>query len=182
VNKGGTRSFAAGLIILGLLLAQLLINTVGLIRDGDSVRPLAPGDLAPSFVLETPDGKKVRLHDLRGSPVVINFWASWCRHCMRKMPFFAALERELGPQGVKVLAINVEKTPGLVKDILQKNRDIPSVLIGDEETINRYRVQTLPQSLIVDPHGYITLNQVGIGDQEDFKRVLQQTLKIRFNQ
>src|SRR5438874_6519301 len=64
------------------------------------------GHLAPDFLLQTLDGREIRLSDYRGHVVFLNFWATWCGPCKIEMPAMEKLYREFRPKGFAVLAVS----------------------------------------------------------------------------
>lgn len=67
------------------------------------------GRMAPDFELNTLDGKKVKLSDLRGKAVVVNFWATWCGPCKIEMPWLTELQDKYRAQGLEILGISVDE-------------------------------------------------------------------------
>jgi peroxiredoxin len=67
------------------------------------------GGLAPDFILQRPDGGTLRLGDLRGRPVILNFWATWCGPCRSEIPEFQVVHEQLGATSVVVVAVNVQE-------------------------------------------------------------------------
>lgn len=64
---------------------------------------------APGFTLKTFDGKWVRLSDLKGRPVVLDFWATWCRPCRASMPHLENLQKRYGSKGLVVIGLSVDE-------------------------------------------------------------------------
>jgi thiol-disulfide isomerase/thioredoxin len=64
---------------------------------------------APAFTLKTFDGKWVRLSELKGRPVVLDFWATWCRPCRASMPHLDELQKRYGSQGLVVIGLSVDE-------------------------------------------------------------------------
>lgn len=110
----------AGVAIIAAA-ALLYANQAGVFKGGDPLRPLAVGAMAklevprqaaaaPSYVFTDPQGRPVRLADLRGKPTVVNVWAMWCAPCKEEMPTLAALAKAEGDQ-VQVVTVNVDHDP-----------------------------------------------------------------------
>ena len=73
------------------------------------------GSLAPDFELETLDGERFRLSDLRGHPLILNFWASWCGPCRREMPALVRLADRFRDAGLIVVGVNIEESRGAAR-------------------------------------------------------------------
>jgi cytochrome c biogenesis protein CcmG, thiol:disulfide interchange protein DsbE len=114
------------------------------------------GKLAPNFRLESLSGEVVELADLRGTPVFLNFWATWCLFCVTEMPAMQKVADEYG-HAISVLGVNVgesrERATGFVT-----NNDIhyPIVLDSTVDVTEAYAVRTMPTSLFIDRNGVIS--------------------------
>ena len=71
------------------------------------------GARAPEFTLPTLDGDSMSLASYRGQVVLLNFWATWCPPCIREMPAMERVHRQLRERGFTVLAVNVDRVPGV---------------------------------------------------------------------
>lgn len=113
------------------------------------------GSLAPNFRLQTLDGDDVLLSDLRGRPVFINFWATWCFFCISEMPAIQQLANDYGDD-VVMLGVNVAE-PVSDAQTFATNFDItyPLVLDADREVAEAYQVRSMPTSVFVDADGVI---------------------------
>ncbi len=115
----------------------------------------AVGHPAPDFVLTTLDGAEFRLSDHRGTPVVLNFWATWCGPCQRELPELqAAAERWNG----NVLIVGVDQAEEA--EVVQRYVDelgLTFPIPMDEETdvAQRYNVRGLPTTFFIDGEGII---------------------------
>jgi peroxiredoxin len=113
---------------------------------------------APNFTLKTVDGEQVRLSDLRGKVVLLNFWATWCPPCKAEMPDLDALHREHGAaRDFTVLGIDVEEgLPAVAAFARQTGISFPLALDADGAvSTNLYNVRAMPMSLIIDRTGNI---------------------------
>ncbi len=152
--------------LAGLLLGLLLLG--GAFRPAArslprTARP-APGYLAPDLVGQSVDGRTVRLSDLRGQAVFLNFWASWCGPCRLEMPDIQRLARN-APAGATVLTVNATDTEASPVDPLmymqQAGLDFLFVYDLSGEIQREYQVAAFPTSLFVDPQGVIRRRVAG---------------------
>ncbi len=132
---------------------------------GSAIPGLAPGDLAPELEGDTADGhvqltdldgNPVRLADLRGKAVWINFWASWCPPCQYETPTIRALDERYRDRGLVVLGVQVQQT-------VEDGRSYAAryglgYTIGADVTgaiFHAYKVFALPTQFFIDPNGVV---------------------------
>ncbi|MGA7381407.1 MAG: TlpA disulfide reductase family protein, partial [Terriglobales bacterium] len=99
------------LIVVAMVVSLMLVFGFNMARKnrGTSVPgPQAKGDVAPDFSLQSLDGKNMRLSDLRGQAVLLNFWATWCAPCKIEMPWFVELQKQYGPQGIQIVGVAMD--------------------------------------------------------------------------
>jgi cytochrome oxidase Cu insertion factor (SCO1/SenC/PrrC family) len=132
-----------------------------------------PGGRAPTFSLETTDGRRVALADLGGKPLVINFWASYCPPCRAEMPL---LERRVGAlTTARLVLVNEGDTSQRARDFLASaGIQQPALLDSDLAVGRAYGVLPLPTTVFVRTDGTIAGRQVGELDE----RVLASWLSI----
>ncbi|MGM8214601.1 redoxin domain-containing protein [Bacillaceae bacterium W0354] len=120
------------------------------------------GERAPDFHLETLSGESVRLSDLRGKRVMINFWATWCPPCRAEMP---DMEKFYNSHDVEILAINLTQTESRVNDIKsfvdEFSLTFPILLDEELEAGMLYQIQPIPTSFMVDSRGIIQFKTIG---------------------
>lgn len=157
----GRRLFLITLFVLSLLTLALGVWRWWLGRQQIAAQsqPAALGEpaRAPDFELATPDGDLIRLADLRGKVVLLNFWATWCPPCRAEMPDLEALYREYGDrEGFTVVGVDNMETAAQVADFARQNHlSFPLVLDPDGRVANAFDVRYLPVSVLIDPQGYI---------------------------
>ncbi|OGO50246.1 MAG: hypothetical protein A2148_04260 [Chloroflexi bacterium RBG_16_68_14] len=118
------------------------------------------GRAAPDFLLETPKGGTLRLSDLQGQPVVVNFWASWCPPCRAEMPELVAAYERYQNQGLVIVGINLQEPDDTVLDFAEEfGIDFPLVIDRDGELADVWRlggpIQGIPTSYFIDGTGVI---------------------------
>lgn len=94
-------------IILTIIVAALAYTIWHMFHDRKVV---TVGEEAPNFLLESLEGKKVKLSDYRGQVVLLNFWATWCGPCKEEMPYLQKAYEKFHDQGVVVLAVNIAES------------------------------------------------------------------------
>jgi cytochrome c biogenesis protein CcmG/thiol:disulfide interchange protein DsbE len=121
-----------------------------------------PGDIAPEFALTDFNGKAIRLADLRGKLVLLNFWASWCAPCLEEMPRLSAWQRDYGAAGLQVIGISMDDEAAPARRQLAKQPVGYPVALGDEELARRYGgILGLPQSFLIDRRGRVLARYKG---------------------
>ncbi len=117
---------------------------------------------APDFTLETVDGGTVALSDLRGHPVVLNFWATWCPPCRAEMPELQAAYDLYSSGGLVVLGVNQGETQAQVQAYRQElGLTFPIALDRQYQASERYAVNSLPTTFFIDREGIIRTIVVG---------------------
>lgn len=123
------------------------------------------GQHAPDFTLNTLDGEAVTLSELRGRPVFINFWATWCGPCRIEMPAIERAYQEHAGEGLTVLAVNltdVDDVASVSTFVDELNLTFPILLDVDGYVSGElYRVPGLPMSVFITPDGITERIQIG---------------------
>jgi peroxiredoxin len=123
------------------------------------------GAVAPDFTLSTLDGKKIKLSDLRGKTVILNFWATWCPPCRAEIPDLEKFYQKHQNQGVVILAVNLTSSEknreGIAEFIKQYNITYPVVLDPDNTVANLYQAESIPTSYFIDAKGVVQQKFIG---------------------
>ena len=132
------------------------------------------GRLAPNFRLERPDGGTVVLSDLRGKPIFLNFWATWCGPCRFEMPEIQAMHERLGDELV-VLAVDQDESSGDVVNFFEElGLTFDSVIDDGNKVSAKYRLFGLPSTYIIDAEGVVQAVKVGpFANQDDLNNSLK---------
>src|SRR5438309_5102541 len=133
---------------------SLLIVLSGLL--GMAARPPLVGSPAPEIVLKDLQGRDVKLSNLRGKVVLVNFWATWCKPCKEEMPAMQASYDKLRDKGFVVLAVNeLEDTARVAEHIRTHGHTFEVVMDHNNQVANMYGVVGLPASFLIDPQGIV---------------------------
>jgi len=137
----------------------------GLVTDSLPVKAEV-GALAPDFLLESVDGDETRLSDFRGNPVVLNFWATWCRPCRQEMPLLVDAAADHDASGLVVIGLNLQEGKALIEPFAEDyGIDFPLLVDRDGEVGDRYRLLGLPTTVFIDSDG--TIQSIYAGPLED---------------
>lgn len=116
------------------------------------------GQNAPDFVLTDLQGHAVKLSDLRGKAVVLNFWATWCPPCKEEIPWFVDLQKRYGAQGLQVIGISMDDDgdqKNVVRFVSENSVNYP-ILLGKEKVAEQYGgIDYLPTTFYIDRNGVV---------------------------
>ena len=138
--------------------------------DADPTTPpigLAVGYTAPELTLTDLEGNEIRLSELRGKPVLVNFWAVWCGFCRIELPEMQEVYQEYKDDGFVILAIDAQEDPAQVKAFVDELGLTFPIMIDDTGVTTRaYRIRGLPTSYFIGPDGIILGKQIGQIDRQ----------------
>jgi len=178
--RGGNRNPLA-LVVVALVAAAMLYFGFHAARRSGPNHPLglASATQAPDFTLESLDGGKVRLSDLRGKAVLLNFWATWCGPCKIETPWLVELQNQYGPQGLQVVGVAMDDSGK--EDIAKFAKDMGMnypVLLGKEAVGDAYGgVPALPESFFIGRDGKIVDKIIGLRSRSDIEDSIRKALK-----
>jgi thiol-disulfide isomerase/thioredoxin len=152
--------------------------TKGLVKWSPQV-----GDPAPDFDLPTLDGKsRVKLSDLRGQVVFLDFWASWCGPCQQALPGTEKLHQVYAPKGLKVIGVNIEgDLPKARANARSLGLSFPSVEAqagaGGQANwatvqIADFGIDSIPRGILIDKKGIIRAEDTIVDDEPLVKKLL----------
>ena len=120
------------------------------------------GKLAPDFTLNDLDGQEVSLSGLRGKPVLLNFWATWCGPCRIEMPFLQEIYEKWTDKELVLLAVNLHEDPDKVREFVEgAGFSFPVLLTTGNEVPLSYNVRNIPATFFIDADGVIRDIKVG---------------------
>ena len=120
------------------------------------------GKPAPDFQFGGQDEQPVSLSDLKGNPVLINFWATWCGPCRGEMPYLQQIYDDWQIMGLVLLAINIGESSSEVEEFMQgQGLSLPVLLDGEGAIAAQYGIQAIPTTFFIDTEGVIQEVMVG---------------------
>jgi thiol-disulfide isomerase/thioredoxin len=132
---------------------------------------------APDFTLKTLEQEEITLSKLKGKPVLLDFWATWCGPCRESIPHLISLYKNYQSKGVEVIGISMDK--GEIERVRNfvKSMNIPyPIAIASPEVVQNYRVTNLPTTFFINKEGKIQEKIVGFNSQiaERMKTLLEE--------
>lgn len=125
----------------------------------DEMRALSVGQLAPEIELPSPDGTMVKLSDLRGKYVLIDFWAAWCKPCRQENPNVVRLYNQYKDKGFEVFGVSLDRTKeDWVKAIADDGltwTQVSDLKYFNSAAAELYQIDAIPATYMVDPEGKI---------------------------
>jgi len=138
------------------------------------------GVRAPDFTLRGADGRNVRLEELRGQVVLVNFWATWCGPCREEMPRLNALYDKYRKSGVVLLGVNIDDDPATALATARKlGVSFPVLLDTDKRVSRLYDLATMPSTVVIDRDGKVRLLHRGYrdGTESEYEQTIRGLLK-----
>lgn len=138
-------------------------------QEASNMGGLKVGTKAPDFELKTLAGETVKLSDLKGKKVMLNFWATWCPPCKAEMPAMEQFHKEAGDE-VVILAVNID--PHLdVKAFVDENGITFPIPLDEEDKVNEmYQILSIPTTYFIDTNGNIGFKYIGAMNHDAMKQ------------
>ncbi|MGN6568067.1 MAG: TlpA family protein disulfide reductase [Flavipsychrobacter sp.] len=145
-------------------------------------KKLNPGQPELDFAIHTIDGKDIKLSDLKGKVVMLDFWASWCMPCMAEMPYAAKIEQEYKDKDVVFLYVSVDEDENAWKNAIEKHKieGMHMRATGGMEgpLAKQYDVEGIPSYFLIDKSGkYAMVNSLRPSDGDKLKTAIDSLLK-----
>ncbi|MDP2365091.1 MAG: TlpA disulfide reductase family protein [Ignavibacteria bacterium] len=163
-----------------LLLSFLLIVSLPLIAQNDED---ITGRKAPNFKLVNLEGKYIELNkEIGNGPILLSFWATWCKPCLEEMAEFNKIYNEYKDKGFVILAISTdsEKSVAKVKPYIKsKGYKFPVLLDTNNEVARKYYAQQMPYTVMIDKNGNIVYSHLGFmkGDEQNVEKLISELLE-----
>jgi cytochrome c-type biogenesis protein len=162
-------------------LAGWLPNLEGRLKIGEpSPQPRTAGQTfqpAPDVQFTKLDGSAMRLKDLRGRVVLLNFWATWCGPCRNEIPSLSGMQKDFASRGLSVIGVSYDDTADLVQSF---QKDIPQsyqIVLGGREVGAQLPASPLPTTYIIDRDGRIRDKMIGERSRAAFESVIKPLLE-----
>lgn len=139
------------------------------------------GVAAENFVLPVAangdDGARISLQDLKGKPVLLDFWASWCGPCAMQAPILERMSKKYADKGLVVLGVNVDDSVDVTRAYaLRKGLSYP-MLVDDDSSVQRaYGVKRLPSLVLIDREGKVVSYTTGMVDESSLDAMVREAL------
>ncbi len=157
-----------------LLLVLLLFAGAGHVAAREVSGP------APDFTLKSRSGENIKLSELRGQVVMLNFWASWCGPCRQEMPLLEQIYRRYQPLGFTLLGINVDEDPQAAEALLKEIPvSFPVLFDSRNQVSEEYGLVAMPSTLMVDRDGQMRFVHLGYqpGFEDDYERQIKALIR-----
>ena len=159
-------AFMRSLLFVGLLLVAV---------------PVLAGDgLAPDFTLKSRGGENIKLSELRGEVVMLNFWASWCGPCRQEMPLLDGLYRRYKAMGFRLLGVNVDEDSAAARALLDEIPVSFTILFDPRNRLaDRYAIEAMPTTILIDRDGRRRYTHLGYvpGTEQDYEREIKALIR-----
>ena len=133
-----------------------------------------------NFTLKSRSGKNIKLSELRGEVVMLNFWASWCGPCRKEMPLLEKIHKKYKKLGFTLLGINVEQDTTAAKRYLKDVKvSFPILFDKTNKTSKLYNVSAMPTTILIDRNGNKRFLHKGYkpGYENDYKKQIKKLLR-----
>ena len=177
-GAGRNRNPLALVVVAVVAAAMLFFGFHMARRSGPTTPGITKSGPAPDFTLESLDGKSVRLSDLRGKAVLLNFWATWCGPCKIEAPWLVEFQGQYGTQGLQVVGVEMgdDGKEDIEKFAKEMGVNYP-VLFGKEAVGEAYGgVPALPETFFIGRDGKIVDRIIGLKGKAEIEDSIKKAL------
>lgn len=135
---------------------------------------------APDFTLKSQKGDNLKLSELRGKVILINFWASWCGPCRQEMPVLNELYQHYRSLDFTVLGVNVEQNSDNAESLLKEIPVSFPILFDNHNQVSKlYNVKGMPSTVIVDRDGNVRYTHIGYqaGTENEYQSKIRELIR-----
>jgi peroxiredoxin len=159
--------------LAGFLALAFALSAAGPVEAGE------PRGKAPNFVAKDMNGEKVELEALLGrGPIIVDFWATWCKPCIKELPYVQRLHDEYSEKGLTVLAVTIDspKSQARVKPFVKGRKfTFPVVMDGSQEIFRKLQGKgSIPYVVVLDAEGNVRYQHTGYrpGDEKELEKIV----------
>ena len=163
--------------ILGLVIVLLAVAGASAGWQGAAF-PRNEKNNAPAFSVRTLDGRTLKLSELKGHGIVLDFWATWCGPCRASMPSLSAMQERYGGKGLVVIGLSVDEgEPQQVKRFADRLKVRFPIAMAEEQVLDDYGpIRAIPTTVFIDRNGRIVRRVVGYVDEETLEGFIKEIL------
>jgi peroxiredoxin len=141
---------------------------------------IAVGDRipAPDFALTDANGKPIRLSEMKGKIVLVNFWATWCGGCQIEIPWFRDFHSRYRKAGLETIGVSLDSDGWTsVRPYLKEKPIAYTIVIGDEGLAKKFKVTAMPVTVLIDRQGKMAAVHSGIVAKATYQAEIESLLK-----
>jgi peroxiredoxin len=131
------------------------------------------GSEAADFQLKDLEGREIQLKSLRGSVVLLNFWATWCGPCRLEMPVIEKLHQQFHGKGLRVFGVNDEDIDTIRDYVAEHEYSFPTLVDSEQQAMNLYRIRGIPTMVVIDREGKIAQYRMVLSRENDLRSWLR---------
>lgn len=166
------------LVVVAVVATAMLYFGFHMARRSSSAARIMKSTPAPDFTLESLNGGNMRLSDLRGKAVLLNFWATWCGPCKIETPWLVELQNQYGPQGLQIIGVEAgdDDKEDIAKFVKEMGINYP-VLFGKESVGDAYGgIPALPETFFIGRDGKIVDKTLGLHGRAEIEDSIKKAL------
>lgn len=170
------------ILLITILIAALAVLFFATRSDHTLPETISIGDTVPDFELIDAENRTTKLSDLRGSIVLINFWATWCESCIDEMPSLENLHKNLsGEKSFRMVTVLFKDNLPRATDYLKDNRySLPVYANSDGSAARNFGLTGVPETYLIDKKGILREKVIGPADWDSPRAV--QTIRAFMNE
>ena len=139
------------------LAPEVQSEAAGTKKELEALEAVLPGKPAPDLINKNPEGKEIKLSDLKGNYVYIDVWATWCGPCCRELPAFHKLKEEFKDKPICFVSISIDADEAAWRAKIEKDSlDGIQLRVNEEDTFKKdYKISWIPRFLLIDREGKV---------------------------